>query len=85
MDKKEKVFYKKVGEIIKRWRHEYKGKLTQKDLAKMLNVSINTISRWETGIYAVSLHDLARLEDIFHNSLYLASFLHEDNYLNSNK
>ena len=37
-------------------------KLTQVQLAKLLQVSPNTLSRWETGIYNISIKDLVNLE-----------------------
>ena len=35
--------------------------LSQEDLARMIGVSTNTISRWETGIYEPTLNDLELL------------------------
>jgi len=45
-------------------RAAYRGKFTQVQLAEMLGVAQNTISRWSTGDVEPSLDDLIRLEDV---------------------
>lgn len=52
-------FYRAVGETIRSYRTE--AGESQAKLAKALRVATNTISRWETGTYQVSLFDLKRL------------------------
>jgi len=45
-------------------RAAYRGKFTQVQLAEILGVAQNTISRWSTGDVEPSLDDLIRLEDV---------------------
>jgi transcriptional regulator with XRE-family HTH domain len=45
-------------------RAAYRGKFTQVQLAQVLGVAQNTISRWSTGDVEPSLDDLLRLEDV---------------------
>jgi transcriptional regulator with XRE-family HTH domain len=45
-------------------RAAYRGKFTQVQLAQMLGVAQNTISRWSTGDVEPSLDDLIQLEDV---------------------
>lgn len=45
-------------------RAAYRGKFTQVQLAEILGVAQNTISRWSTGDVEPSLDDLSRLEDV---------------------
>ncbi len=40
-------------------------RLSQDALAKELNVSTNTISRWETATYKLSIGDLQKIADYF--------------------
>ena len=53
----------RIGEIIEELRAD-RG-LLQKDLGKFLNVSVATISHYETGKNIPDLHTLARLADLF--------------------
>ncbi len=56
-----------VGERIRQLRTEYdhgKG-LSQEALARELDVTANTISRWETATYKPDLGDLERLAHFF--------------------
>ena len=48
---------------------EYRKKLglTQKDVARAVGVSVNTVSAWETGLYWPSGRHLIALLDLFHN------------------
>jgi transcriptional regulator with XRE-family HTH domain len=45
-------------------RAAYRGKFTQVQLAEILGVAQNTVSRWSTGDVEPSLDDLLRLEDV---------------------
>ncbi len=58
---------KYVGQRIKDLRTSYASGqgLSQERLAKEIDVATNTISRWETGTYKPSLHDLERLSRFF--------------------
>lgn len=53
--------YKKIGAKIK----DHRGKLKQEELAKILNIPPNTLSRWETGTYKPKAEDLANLSRYF--------------------
>ncbi|HEY9502457.1 MAG TPA: helix-turn-helix transcriptional regulator [Pyrinomonadaceae bacterium] len=39
--------------------------LSQETLANSLGVAANTVSRWETGVYVPSLHDVEKLARFF--------------------
>jgi transcriptional regulator with XRE-family HTH domain len=56
-----------VGERIRQLRHQHGGGsgMSQEALASALNTAANTISRWETGAYKPSLHDLDALSRFF--------------------
>ena len=41
--------------------------LTQKDVARAIGVSVNTVSAWETGLYWPSGRHLIALLDLFDN------------------
>lgn len=43
--------------------------ITQAELAKMLNVNQRTISAWEKGVCEPSFELLAKLSEIFHETL----------------
>lgn len=48
-------------------------RLTQKDIAELMDVNINTVSRWETGAKLIPVDKLIKLADILEVSLdYLA-------------
>lgn len=53
----------KLGENLKQFRCELK--LTQQQLANMLNISLKTLSHWETGYSEPSLDQLIALSDYF--------------------
>lgn len=42
-----------------------KAGLTQKEVAEKLNVSINTVSNWETGAKKITVDKLLTLADMF--------------------
>ena len=56
--------YKYIGSQIRKLRQE--SGLSQDALAKEMDVSTNTVSRWETATYNPHLKDLQRLADFFH-------------------
>jgi len=53
-------FDAKLGGLIKSLREA--ARLTQADVADVLGCSVNTVSRYETGIYAVPSYALYRLD-----------------------
>ncbi len=53
----------KLWENLKQLRSEFG--ITQKQLADMLNVSLKTLSHWETGYSEPSLDQLIALADCF--------------------
>jgi transcriptional regulator with XRE-family HTH domain len=58
--------YKHIGTKIRDLRENHAGTgLSQQELAKVLNASANTISRWETGTYRISVEDIHRLARFF--------------------
>jgi transcriptional regulator with XRE-family HTH domain len=58
---------KVVGQIIKLERE--KRKLTQKDLAEILNVSYQAISKWENGDGYPDLEKLVAISDLYHMTI----------------
>jgi transcriptional regulator with XRE-family HTH domain len=51
-----------VGERIRQLRNQHGGSgISQEALAKAVNTTANTVSRWETGTYRPSLEDLDAL------------------------
>jgi transcriptional regulator with XRE-family HTH domain len=54
-------FYTNLGYRLR----EARGYSSQESVAKALEVSTNTVSRWETGIYKVSAFDLSRLAVLY--------------------
>lgn len=51
-----------IGSRIKHLRINHPGGgLSQEELAAVLKITNNTISRWETGTYKLSIQDLQRL------------------------
>ena len=58
--------YKHIGIKIRDLRENYAGKgLSQQELAKVLDATANTISRWETGTYKISVEDIHQLARFF--------------------
>ncbi|MCH5156503.1 MAG: helix-turn-helix transcriptional regulator [Clostridiales bacterium] len=57
----------KFADNLKLWRTS-QG-LSQKELAKKINVSFQTISHWETGYAIPSIDELVALADLFDTSL----------------
>jgi transcriptional regulator with XRE-family HTH domain len=56
-----------LGDILSELRKD--KSLKQKDLADMLNVSINTISDYENNRYSPDYENLAKIADIFNVSI----------------
>lgn len=58
--------YQHIGERIRTLRQNYAGKgISQEELAKEMETTANTISRWETGAYKPSAKDIYRLAKFF--------------------
>jgi len=58
--------YEHIGQKIRELRLAYpKGTLSQEALAARLKVAANTVSRWETGKYKPTPHDLDSLARFF--------------------
>ena len=57
---------KSIGEKIKEYRQ--KKQMTQEQLASCLNVTFQTVSKWETGISSPDLSLIAPLTKVFHIS-----------------
>lgn len=58
--------YKFIGERIRELRRNFGGSgISQDALAKEMNTTPNTISRWETAAYKPSAQDLDRLARFF--------------------
>jgi transcriptional regulator with XRE-family HTH domain len=58
--------YKLIGSKIKELRENYGGKgVSQEELAKEMETTANTISRWETATYKPSVQDLHRMAEFF--------------------
>jgi len=55
--------YNYIGEQIRKLREEIC--LSQNALAKEIGVSTNTISRWETATYKLSIDDLQKVAEFF--------------------
>ena len=60
------VIMKSIGEKIKEYRQ--KKQMTQEQLASCLNVTFQTVSKWETGISSPDLSLIVPLTRIFHIS-----------------
>ena len=56
-----------IGEII--YKHRKKARLSQEELANLLNVTRQTISLWETDQTLPSTANMVRLTEIFHISM----------------
>jgi transcriptional regulator with XRE-family HTH domain len=58
--------YERIGERIREFRTTFNGKgLSQENLAKHLNTTANTVSRWETAVYKPSISDIELLAKFF--------------------
>jgi transcriptional regulator with XRE-family HTH domain len=58
--------YRYIGNKIRELRLQYGGKgISQEALAKEMNTTANTISRWETAAYKPSVDDLHKLATFF--------------------
>ena len=58
--------YSRIGEKIRDLRLKFKGNgISQEDLAKEMQTTANTISRWETAAYKPSVKDLEHLSLFF--------------------
>ncbi|MCH8262508.1 MAG: helix-turn-helix transcriptional regulator, partial [Proteobacteria bacterium] len=66
--------YEYIGEKINAYRTQ-RG-LTQEALADAIGVTANTISRWETATYKVTVEDLEKLSRLFEIPIW--SFLPSD-------
>lgn len=55
--------YEHIGEALRRLRSEHR--ISQETLAGALKVSTNTVSRWETATYKLTLHDLQKVANYF--------------------
>ena len=55
--------YEHIGQKLQEIRGQHG--MTQEDLAKKINVSPNTVSRWETATYKINIEDLERLSRLF--------------------
>lgn len=59
--------YKFIGEKIKYYREQLE--ITQATLADLMEVSSNTISRWETATYKPTVADLDKIARVFEIAL----------------
>ena len=55
--------YEYIGQKIQSFRNQHG--MTQEDLARQVEVTPNTISRWETATYKVQIENLESLSRIF--------------------
>ena len=60
----EKMDQEKIGNFIAKLRKE--NNLTQKELGEKLNITDNSVSKWERGINAPDISQLERISNIFH-------------------
>ena len=56
--------YEHIGSKIRSHREKTHG-MTQEQLAAELDVTANTVSRWETAVYKPTIADLVRLGRLF--------------------
>lgn len=61
------TIYKHIGEKIRELR--MRQTMSQENLASVLGVGSNTISRWETGTYKTTPEDLDKIARFFHVSI----------------
>lgn len=59
--------YKHIGEKVRELRTRHA--MSQENLAAVMNVSSNTISRWETGTYKTTPEDLDKIARFFQVSI----------------
>ena len=62
-------------------RYRYRHNFSQSDLAKLLGVSKNTVSSWETGVFFPTLPNIFALMEIFlcsFDDLFYRQFILED-------
>lgn len=59
--------YNKIGEYLKTKRLEFK--MTQQEVASYLNISCQSISKWENGQSLPSLEILARISILYQISI----------------
>ena len=58
--------YEFIGKKIREFRSTHKGKgISQEELGQAIGTTPNTISRWETAAYKVSVGDLEKLSRFF--------------------
>src|SRR5437764_4604099 len=58
--------YDEIGAKIRELRTTLKGKgISQEDLARAVKTTANTVSRWETATYKLSISDLEMLARFF--------------------
>jgi transcriptional regulator with XRE-family HTH domain len=58
--------YERIGERIREFRTAFNGKgISQETLAKHLDTTANTVSRWETAVYKPSILDIERMARVF--------------------
>lgn len=55
--------YEHIGQKLQEIRGQHG--MTQEDLAGRINVSPNTVSRWETATYKITVGDLERISRLF--------------------
>lgn len=60
--------YQYIGNKIRTFRKD--EVMNQEDLAKKMNTTPNTISRWETGVYQPTIGDLDRLARVFNKPIW---------------
>lgn len=59
-------FYREVGAAIRHLRRNAKGRrVSQSELALALNVKPNTVSRWESGNFRLSIKELLEIARYF--------------------
>lgn len=70
----------KIGKFLAKLRKE--KKLTQKQLAKLINCDNKTISKWETGVYSPGMDYLIKLSELYNISV--SEIIKGEKNLNSN-
>lgn len=72
------MYEKQIGKSLFELRKKYS--LTQQELANLIPVSRETISKWERGIYTPSVECLIKLSSVFQISIDEILSLSEDIY-----